>query len=149
MTRLILAATVFLVRHAERAGDMGADPALTAQGVQRSEALARILADAQIQTIFATDTKRTQQTAAPLAEKLHLTPVVLPGKDVLGLIERLRGLKPEDVVLVVGHSNTVPQIVTGLGGETKPMPDTEFNRLLIFTTNPTGKPTLVTLRYGE
>lgn len=149
MMHLILAATIILVRHAERAGDMGADPSLTAQGVQRSESLARLLADSQVQTIFATDTKRTQQTAAPLAEKLHLTPVVLPGKDVPGLVERLRALKPEDIVLVVGHSNTVPQIVSALGGETKPIPDTEFNRLLIFITNPTGKPTLVTLRYGE
>jgi broad specificity phosphatase PhoE len=149
MMRLILAATIILVRHAERAGDMGTDPPLTAQGIQRSESLARLLADAHIQTIFATNTKRTQQTAAPIAEKLHLTPVVLPGQDVPALLERLRSLKPDDVVLVVGHSNTVPQIVSGLGGETKPIPDTEFNRLLIFTTNPTGKPNVVTLRYGE
>src|SRR4051812_14602306 len=75
------AVTVFLTRHAERAGEMGDDPTLTPAGRDRAELLARMLADAGVRQIFVTEFKRTQETAAPLARKLQVTPKELSGKD--------------------------------------------------------------------
>jgi broad specificity phosphatase PhoE len=57
--------TIFVVRHAEKA-DATKDPDLSEAGRARAEALAKALRDAKIAAIYATEFKRTQQTAAPL-----------------------------------------------------------------------------------
>ena len=144
----LTAATVILVRHADRAGGMTGDVPLNERGKQRAESLSRLLADAGVSEIYVTDVQRTQQTAAPLAARLNLTPIVLPGANVNELVDRLKKLGPEKTVLVVGHSNTVPQIVEGMGGAVPAISETEFNRMLIVTTGG-GKPGVVTLRYGD
>ncbi len=54
------------------------DAPLSEAGRERAKCLAATLADAQIEQIFISDLQRTQQTAAPLAEKLHLKPVAIP-----------------------------------------------------------------------
>src|SRR4051812_14663267 len=74
--------TLFLVRHAEKASDGGNDPGLSAAGQQRAQALARMLKDAGIAAIFTTEFKRTQATAAPLAEATHVTAMIIPGNEV-------------------------------------------------------------------
>ncbi len=144
----LTAATIILARHAERAGGMATDPPLTERGKQRAESLDRLLADAGVSEIYVTEVQRTQQTAAPLAARLKLTPMVLSGANVNDLVERLKKLGTDRTVLVVGHSNTLPKIVEGLGGATSAISDTEFDRLLIVITG-AGKPGLVTLRYGD
>jgi phosphohistidine phosphatase SixA len=147
--------TIFVVRHAERA-DAGAakpetDPDLSGIGHARAAALAAMLEDAGITAIFVTDRKRTQQTAAPLAKARKLTPVVVPANDTAGLLERLRTQK--GAALVVGHSNTVPEIVKGLGiDQAVTIGDDEFDRLFVViraAAGPagTGTPTLVALRF--
>src|SRR5688572_10118497 len=70
-------ATLIIVRHAEKAGPDG-DVPLTDAGHARAAALAHVLRDANISTIFATNLQRTQQTAAPIARALNLTPVIVP-----------------------------------------------------------------------
>jgi broad specificity phosphatase PhoE len=69
--------TIYLVRHADKVSDE-TDAPLSDAGHRRAECLANTLADAQIQQIFTSDLQRTQQTTAPLAEKLRLKPVVIP-----------------------------------------------------------------------
>ena len=69
--------------------------------------------------IYVSDYKRTRQTAAPLAAALGLTPIVYDPADTPGLIARVRA--GPGSVLIVGHSNTVPDIIAGLGG-TRPAP---------------------------
>jgi broad specificity phosphatase PhoE len=144
-------ATVFLVRHAERAdGDGGApamkgtDPDLSPAGQERARSLAAMLKDAKITAIYATELKRTQQTAAPLAKVLGLTVTTIQGNDPTKLIASLKAAT--DNVLVVGHSNTIPDILRGLGVTTPvTIADGEFDNLFIVTTGPT--PRLVRLRY--
>ncbi|MET0212837.1 MAG: histidine phosphatase family protein [Vicinamibacterales bacterium] len=111
---------VFLVRHAERADSapgtsptMGADPDLSEAGRTRAESLATLLRDANITAIFATEFKRTQQTAAPLARALGLTVKVIPSKSTADLVKQVEATKGN--ALVVGHSNSVPDVVKALG----------------------------------
>jgi phosphohistidine phosphatase SixA len=99
---------VFVVRHGERA-DAGmqaqTDPPLSAAGEARAQKLAAMLADAGVKDIFATELKRTQDTAKPLAAKTGVAVERVGSKDTALLIEKIKS-HPNDVVLVVGHSNT-------------------------------------------
>ena len=84
---------VILTRHAERA-DAGKaeekDPLLSAAGEARAAKLAAMLADSGVKAIFATEFKRTQQTAQAAGESLGLTVTVMPGADTTGLVARLK-----------------------------------------------------------
>lgn len=136
--------TVILVRHAERAGGMGADVGISEVGRCRAEGLARMLADAGIKHIFVSEVARTQQTAKPLASKLKITPEVVLANDIDGLVAKLRGGG-----LVIGHSNTVPEIIKRIGaGTVPPIDDAEYDRLFIVTFVDPGHATVVTLHYA-
>ena len=130
---------IFVVRHAERsdtgsgAATMAADPGLSDVGHARAASLATVLKDAQISTIIVTEYKRTQETAAPLAKALGVTPMVVKASDAAGLIARLQSLGGN--ALVVGHSNTVPSIIKALGVSTPvTVGDAEFDRLFVVTS---------------
>ena len=143
--------TIFLVRHAERADTspgaqamMGADPSLSDAGRVRAASLAAILKDAGISAIFVTEFKRTQETAAPLAKALGITPTAIASKDAAGLIARLKQI--DGTALVVGHSNTVPDVVKALGvTEPVSIADAEFDNLFILTLQ--EPPRLIRLHY--
>ena len=77
---------LFLVRHAEKATTGGNDPELSSAGHQRAETLARILKDSEITTIFTTESKRTQETAAPTAKAMQVTPTLLPANYLAALV---------------------------------------------------------------
>ena len=128
---------VILVRHAERAGDMGNDPALSPAGEARSAALATALGDTRLDGIVATQYRRTQLTAAPVARARGLTPdtVATTGgtqAHVQAVAEHVRARYAGKTVLVVGHSNTIPAIVTALGGpRMADMNDNEFSTMFV------------------
>jgi broad specificity phosphatase PhoE len=104
--------TIFIVRHAEKA-DATKDPDLLEAGRARAEALAKTLRDANVTAIYATEFKRTQQTAAPLAKALGITVTTLPAKDNAALIAKLRASNGN--TLVVGHGDTIPDLIKALG----------------------------------
>ncbi len=140
--------TVYLVRHAEKQDD-GDDPSLTSEGQARARALATRLKDARIQQIFATDTRRTQQTAAPLAKKLKLRVQVVSAEDTDAMAGRILD-HPGGNILVVAHSNTIGPIIEGLGGEAiDPIDESEFDNLYIVKIAPSGDVTVNRERYGE
>lgn len=128
---------VFVVRHAERADDgsastmMQADPPLSGKGEARAAKLADMLEAAGISAIYATEYRRTRDTAGPLARRLNLPIRQASSKDTAGLVERIRRENAKDVVLVVGHSNTVPVIIKGLGGPDVAIPDDEYDNLFV------------------
>ena len=141
--------TVILVRHAERAGGMGADVEISEAGRRRAEALAKMLADAGVKRIYTSEVARTQQTAEPLAKKLNIRPEVIPSKDIDGLVAKLRMGAPNGVVLVVGHSNTVPEIIGRLGGgAVPPIADSEYDLMFVVILTGGNRATAVTLRYA-
>lgn len=109
---------IWVMRHLNTpAGER--DPDLTPEGQRAAAALAAWFRRDPPRAIYVTDYRRTRQTAAPLAARLGLTPIVYDPADTPGLIARVRaGPLP---ALIVGHSNTVPDIVALLGG-TRPAP---------------------------
>jgi len=127
---------VYVVRHAERA-DSGvgmttqADPALSAAGEARAARLAAILKDAGITAIFTTEYIRTKATGAPLAKALGLSEQIVPARDTSRLVAALRA-RPHDILLVVGHSNTVPDLIKALGGPAVTIGENEYDALFVF-----------------
>jgi broad specificity phosphatase PhoE len=135
---------VFVVRHAEKAASGGKDPELSDAGQKRANALAAILKDAGLSGIFTTELKRTQQTAAPMANAAHLTPTIIPADDVAALAAKLRGLHGN--ALVVGHSSTIPALLTALGIETQvTISDDDYTELWLIVMS--DHPQLVRLHY--
>jgi broad specificity phosphatase PhoE len=138
---------VFVVRHGEKV-DESVDPLLSAKGQARAQTLARHLRGAGIKAIFVTQYKRTALTAAPLAAALGLKPVMVPAGDAPALVDHIRKHYPEDVVLVVGHSNTVPAILERLGHpDPVTIGDDEFDNLFVTVPRPGRPPLLLTLKY--
>ena len=143
--------TVFLVRHAERAdagmstaGTMASDPDLSDAGRARAESLARMLKDAGVVAIYTTEFKRTQQTAAPLAKALGIEVITIPANTPGTLLEALKTARGN--VVVVGHSNTVPDLLRGLGvTPVVKIDDKEYDNLFVVTIG--AKPTMVRLRF--
>ncbi len=114
----VLETIIYLTRHAEKEKSGGKDPLLSSQGKARAEALAELLNEVPLQHIYTTKYQRTQHTAAPTATSKTLEVEVssLPPKL---LAAKLIKLHQEQKVLVVGHSNTVPEIIKALGVEGK------------------------------
>jgi phosphohistidine phosphatase SixA len=138
--------TVFLVRHAEKTSAQG-DAPLSPEGEKRAECLAGVLKDAGIKQIYVTDTKRTQQTAAPLAKALKITPKILPAKDPNALIKDLVYTGGGNI-LVVGHSDTVPFVIARMqGGTVPPIGDTEYDRMFVMTVAEAAGMPAATLHY--
>jgi broad specificity phosphatase PhoE len=136
--------TIFLVRHAEKASS-AADALLSPEGEKRAECLANTLKDAGIKQIYATDVKRTQQTAAPLANALKITPTILPAKDPNALIKNLLYTGGGNI-LVVGHSDTLPFVISRLkAGSVPPIADNEYDRLFIITIEEAAATPVATL----
>ena len=135
--------TLFLVRHAEKAA--GENPALTAAGRERAQLLARMLRDARIRVIVVSEWKRTQQTAAPLAQALGIAPRIVR----VDVPAKLRALAPGTRALVVSHSDVVPGIVAALGcGEIPAIGGREYDRLYLVTLEGDGDCEATLLRYG-
>jgi broad specificity phosphatase PhoE len=135
---------VVIVRHAEKAADGGTDPDLSSAGRTRADALARILKDSGITGIFTSEFKRTQETAAATATSAHLTPTVVAAKDTAALVAKLHQLKGN--ALVVGHGDTIPNLVKALGiNAPVNIPDADYSELFIVTLG--DKPQLFRLHY--
>jgi broad specificity phosphatase PhoE len=140
--------TLILVRHADRdpAGD-----ALTPAGVTRAADLARVAAKLEPAAIYHSDTQRTRDTAAPLARALGLTPLERPARDVDGLLAEIFEQRRGQRVLVVGHGNTVPQLIRSAGGPAIPdIGHDEYDDLFVLTVCSSWfrHAELVRLQYG-
>lgn len=138
--------TVLLARHADRAND-----SLSQAGRVRAEKLAHVARKAGVTAIYTTDFNRTKQTVQPLADFLKLEPTIY--NDVTMLVNQILSEHKGDVVLVAGHSNTVPDIIEQLLGENlSTQYIQEFDNLFIITHRPgdmNGKVNVLNLQYGE
>ena len=143
--------TIFLVRHADKISDEP-DALLSEAGHRRAQCLAKTLQEAHIQQIYTSDLQRTQQTAAPLAERLKLKPVAIPFGKLDDLIEAIRSGKAANV-LVVWHGGTLPKILQALGApEVPPIDEPEYDRFYILTLAANEKHSLLNftaLRYCD
>jgi broad specificity phosphatase PhoE len=146
------ATIVLVVRHAERAPGSG-DPPISDAGRERATALAEIGKMTGVSAIVTTQLQRTRQTAAPLAEAMKVTPVVVPTQadlakhaaEVAAAVRQQAG----KTVLVVGHSNTVPAIVAALGGPKLPdLCESEYDSLVTLILDAGGTVRTVRTRFG-
>lgn len=145
---------VLIVRHAEKASN-DEDPPLTPAGQQRAEALVQVAQNAGVSAVYTTKRRRTRETAQPLAARLGLPLTVrdvIPGGGQAQAAEQARALLTEQrgkTVLVVGHSNTLPLFVEALAGvHVEPIPDREYDRLMVVVVPPSGPARLIQSRYG-
>lgn len=132
-------AVVVLVRHAEKASN-DADAELSPAGVERAKRIAIALGSAGVTRLVATDVRRTQQTLAPLAEKLGKPIDVRPAKDVDGLARELAASPSGSIVVVAHHSNGIPRLTRAFGVEPRglsPSDDAlgekELGRMIVLT----------------
>lgn len=142
---------VVVVRHAEKAAAGGQDPELSEAGTARAGALDAALADAGVDAVVTTQLRRTQLTAGPLMRRLRLTPEVVAtsGADHPRAVADAARRHAGQTVLVVGHSNTVPAILTALGAP--PMGelcDHEYSNLFVVVLRPGRPSTLVQSHFG-
>jgi broad specificity phosphatase PhoE len=118
-----------LVRHAERVQSAMTDDApLTDAGRARAQKLAAMLAKAGVDAIYVTRFQRTKDTAQPLADALHVTPI--EKSDTGELVADLKQ-HTDDTVLVVGHSDTVPDVIKAFGGPSVTIGDDDFGDLFV------------------
>lgn len=146
-------ALVVLVRHAEKATVPGDDPPLSTAGAERARALADALAHTGVTAVVTTQLRRTQQTAQPLLDALDIEPEVVAVGDepvethaanVAAAVRR----HSNGIVLVVGHSNTVPDIIAALGGPRMPeICESQYANLFVLVPGP-GQAHLVRGTYG-
>ncbi len=140
---------VFVVRHAEKVAE-GDDPPLSASGRARAAALADLLEEAGIVAVHSSDFRRTLETAAPLAERLGLPILLYDPAGPQPLVDRM--LRDGGRHLVIGHSNTAPELVERLGGDGGTAIDehSEYDRLYVVMPSADGGPArTLLLRYGE
>lgn len=138
--------TVVLVRHAEKLPGND-DPGLSAPGRARAQRLADMLADARLAAIYVTEWTRTRETAAPVAAASGLEARVIPAAEHGQLMRRLKWRHRGDVVLVVGHSNTVPAIAEELGTPIGALGDEDYAGLWVITYSRLRGTRLLRLRY--
>ncbi len=131
------AAEYYVMRHLHTpAGER--DPDLTDEGRRHALIVAERFGDQPLGAIYVTGYKRTRQTAEPLAQALGLPMITYEAADTAALVDRARGgPKP---ALIVGHSNTVPDIIEQLGG-TRPEPLTHEDFGDIWRLGPDGSTT--------
>jgi phosphohistidine phosphatase SixA len=142
--------TVLLVRHADidlpaRSGN----PSLNSAGRARAETLAQLVGSAGITTVFTSSLLRTKQTVEPVVARLGLSPREAPAPDALA--QEVASGADGGVVLIAGHSNTVPEMITALGVP-PPAPvidEREFDNLFVVTVAKPGEAGAIRLKYGK
>ena len=143
---------VVLAMHAEKDLSSIQDPPLSAEGEQRAERLAQMFGRSKgvgrIDAIYVSDARRTQQTAAPLAERLGKQAIVVPAADTKGLVSRVMHEHEGGSVLIIGHSNTVPELIHELGDiDVPPIGDDEYDTLYVLSIPSFGQASLLRMEY--
>jgi phosphohistidine phosphatase SixA len=143
---------VYVVRHAEKATAPANNPLLSDEGTQRALDLRQALRQKKITKIYSTNTSRTLSTAEPLAMLLNIKPQIYPSRPDTAFIKTLKSNATNQ--LVVGHSNTIDDIVNLLAGETivpGDLPETVYDNLYILKFAKSGKkkPVFISKKYGK
>lgn len=147
--------TMIFVRHAEKALIPVDDPGLSPEGQMRAAELARQLVDADvvagIDAIYSTPYRRTLETAQPIADALGL-PIntYSPDDDDEETVDAMVRDHKGKIILVVGHSNTLPVLIAALGASKKvpPIAEMEYDNIYLISIPWFGKTKTIRLRYG-
>lgn len=147
--------TMIFVRHAEKALAPADDPTLSPAGKKRAAELARQLVDADvvagIDAIYSTPYRRTIETVQPVADALGLDVNLYEADDNDAVLATILKAHKGQIILVVGHSNTVPTLIADLGAS-KNVPaidELEYDNIYLVSIPWFGKTKTIRLRYGE
>ncbi|MEO9872647.1 phosphoglycerate mutase family protein [Ekhidna sp.] len=141
--------TFILVRHAEKANDGTRNPPLNEDGKTRSANLSEMLVNQDIDALYSTPFKRTQETLQPIAEMKNLEvqeyDPYAKGEWLATLAEKHTG----GTVMISGHSNTIPALANALlGNDTfSQFDESDYSNLIIIVAAEVGKGKLVRLKF--
>jgi len=147
--------TIIFVRHAEKELSQGSDPSLSEAGQRRVAELTRQLVDADvvagIDAIYSTPFKRTQETVRPLADALNLAINNYDATDTEDVLANILRKHKGEIILVAGHSDTVPVLIANLGASKNvpPINKNEYDNIYIISIPWFGKTKTIRMRYGE
>jgi phosphohistidine phosphatase SixA len=143
---------VILIRHAEAAPAGAGDPDLSQAGEDRvrglGEYLAGVLAGGRVDYLYAADTRRSQQTAAPVANQFRLPINLIAASDWDGLASRIRREHRGDTVAVVGYASTLPGLVRQLSATNIAMSEEQYDSIFVVVMPSPGETRVFQLRYG-
>ena len=147
--------TVIFVRHAEKAEMPADNPGLSAAGQRRVAELKRQLVDADVvagvDAVYSTPFRRTEETARPIADALDLPLHSYDAADTEAIMENIVKVHKGKVILVVGHSNTLPALMGNMGASKRvpAIAEDEYDNIYIVSIPWFGKTKTIRLRYGE
>jgi 2,3-bisphosphoglycerate-dependent phosphoglycerate mutase len=147
--------TIIFVRHAEKVAVHNDDPGLSVAGKRRVAELTRQLVDADvvagIDAIYATPFKRSQETVQPIADALSLPIRTYDAEDTNDVLAKILKKHKGKIILVVGHSDTLPILIANLGASKKVprIAEGEYDNIYIVSIPWFGKTKTIRLRYGE
>lgn len=146
--------TIVVLRHAEKQAGTIDDAPLSPEGEQRATRLAQMFGDSEafgrVTRIYVSDTHRAQQTVADLAQRLNLKPAVVDSTESIGdLAHQLLRENRGGLAIVIGHSNTVPQLVAELAHVSKvpAIGEEEFDTLYVVTVPTIGRSSVLRMKY--
>lgn len=142
--------TIVLVRHAEKVADGSDDPGLTPDGQLRAQRFARMFSSAGADALIASQYRRTIDTLKPLADDLDLEIVVMdagePGDTVASILDSHRG----DLVIVAGHSNTIPDLIERFADIAVPAIDeSDYSGIYVLTLPRFGEAKVLQIKYPD
>ena len=146
--------TVIFVRHAEKALAPADDPGLSAAGKRRAAELARQLVDADVvagvDVIYSTPFRRTEETVQPVATALDIPITSYDAANTETIMDEIVKAHKGKIVLVVGHSNTVPALIGNMGASKKvpEIDENEYDNIYVVSIPWFGKTKTIRLRYG-
>lgn len=144
---------VVLVRHAEAGTSTTGDADLSPAGEKRVASLGTLvddlLAERKVDYLYAADTRRAQQTAAPVANEFKLPINVIASSDWSGLASRIKREHRGKTVMVVGYARTLPGVISQLSGRDFAMQDDEYDAIYVVVIPSPGETRVLRLRYGD
>jgi phosphohistidine phosphatase SixA len=143
---------VILVRHAEPLSAASGDPDLSKAGEARvrglGEYIARVLAGDKVDYLYAADTRRAQQTAAPIANEFKLPVNLLADSDWAGFASRIKREHRGKVVAVVGYANTIPAVLGELSASSVALAENDYDSIFLVVLPSPGPTRIFRLQYG-
>lgn len=141
-------AAVLVVRHAEKLDPKADASLLSRKGKKRAKELARVLAAVPLKAVYCTEYERTRQTAQPAADAKGLKVTVTDSDHTDALASEVGARGAEADILVVGHSDTIPDLLRGLGvAEPVVIPSDEYDNLFVVTPRKDGPAAFLRLKY--
>lgn len=142
--------TVVLVRHAEKVIQAGDDPGLTPEGVLRAKALATMFSTAGVDALFASQFRRTKETLSPLSAATGKDIEQVDARDPVLLVDKIFSLHRGQLVIVAGHSNTIPELIQLLANiDTPAIDESDYGSIYILTLPRFGEARLLQIGYPE